>query len=713
MRKGINEKNMSKTELPTDEKLSEPVSLILPLEDYKAPNFRLDGLRKLQSVDAPVPAPIYVIPDQTFRFYRQSPEQCMERLISEIIVPAKEVASLSNKKAITLRRAYDVPGNTNPEGPRFIGVQPEELAKGVQELFEFAIKREYDVPGSQIAGFFYPFIDPENKPLEEIKRNDVLPYGGHVVPSTDDGLRFQILATWGNNETLIQYDRAGKPIETYDIEVDPKNPYKIRILGKKIAPKETMHYTANDGRNSVVPVPLSHQLEQVMYDSEIVDVAKSATLLMKKYGPQKIEFSSDGDKVLFNESNDNIREVKTPDEKNFDRNGTVFIVSSVEDVEKLSKLSDDKLSQIIVYTTNSERGDPTNNALARTFEHRPLVILYAGSSRTAHAMRIFSDKNYPVFPIGQQNYLDGDIASIQQRNGILNVENLTTDRTKEIVPLTVAYKRGVESVGGKAERISRLMTDGLNVPPGAVLTTDFFDELLHAFQADKVLASVIYGQQENIQDIEGVMRQAIPYIPDNLWNKVVPLLDRFKLFAQDKKIIVRSSANVEDLRNQSFAGIFDSIPNLTGEEEVRKAVLECIYSAFTPSVTHYLGTKNLSKLADIKLALIVQEMVDARISGTAFGGDTQIKDTSVVLIETKHGFGSEIVEGAGVEERLILNKKTGDFKLREGGRLLTEPEETFLFRLVKRLEDEFGYPQDIEWSIDTNNRVWVLQARDL
>lgn len=706
---------MSKTEtLQGDEFLKQPRSLVLPLEEYKTPNFRLDGLRKLQSVGAQIPAPIYVVPDQTFRFYRKFPEQCMDRLSVEIIDPAKEVAELSKKRTITLRRAYDIPGLANPEGPRFLGLKPDELAKGVQELFEFAIKRKYDVPGAEIACFFYFFIDPENKPLDEIKRNDVLPYGGHIIPSTDDGTRFQILATWGNNETLITYETEGKPIETYDIEADLKNSSKILILRKTVVPKETMHYTTKDGKNSVVSVPFSHQLEQVMYDSEIVDVARSATLLIRRYGPQKTEFSSDGERVLFNESTDTTRELQLAQaEQSFNRGGTIFVVSSVEDVEKLSKFPDDKLSRTIVYATDRKRGSPTNNTLAKTFENRPLVILYAGTSRTAHAMKLFSDMNHSVFPIGQQDYLDGDTVNIQLENGVVNIENLTTERTEEAVPLLTAHKRGVNNVGGKAERISYLITKGFNVPPGVVLTTNFFDEVLHTFQADRTLASLIADPTKNIHDINRIIQQTVPYIPDELWSKVAPLLQRFKMFLPEKRVIVRSSANVEDLRNQSFAGIFESIPNQTGEEAIRKAVLECIYSAFTPSVAHYLGSGNISKLLDIKLALVVQEMVNARISGTAFGGDPQTKDTKVVLIEAKHGYGSEIVEGEGVEERLVLDKEKGDFKLREGERLLTEPEETFLFHLVQRLEYEFGYPQDIEWSIDTNNRFWVLQARDL
>lgn len=691
------------------------LSLVLPLEKYKIPNFRLDGLRKLQVVNAPIPSPIYIISNETFRFYKNSPEECMKILEKEILNPAMKVASLSKKGTITLRRAYDIPGLANPEGPRFLGLKPNELATGVKQLFDFAIERRYDlVPNSQIACFFYFFTDPENKPLEEIKRNDILPYGGHVIPLTKDGTRFQILATWGNNETLILYESEHKPVETYDIEVDSKNLNNIRILKKTIVPKEIMHYTTKEGKNAVVAVPLSHQLEQVMYDSGIVDVARSVTLLMHRYGPQKVEFSSDGDRVLFNESTNIERELELPKPgQTFVYKGKIFIVSSIEDVKELSKLSKKELSHSIVYAIDRKRGSPTNNMLAKTFENKPLVILYSGTSRTAHAMKIFSDMNHLAFPVGQQEFLNDDLVNIQVENSIVNIKNLTAEQLKEAVPLDVAFKRGVNNVGGKAERISYLKTKGFNIPSGIVLTTDFFDEVLYTFKADKLLTSLTDNPPKEPKNIERAMRQAIPYIPDKLWQKTIPLFNRSELLSTNKRVIVRSSANVEDLRSHSFAGVFESIANQVGEEKICRAILECIYSTFTPSVIHYLGLENLNKLLDIKLAIIVQELVDARISGTAFGGDPQTKDTHVVLIEAKHGFGSEIVEGGSVGERLLLTKEKGEFKLREGQRLLTESEETFLFLLVQRLEDEFGYPQDIEWSIDTNNRFWILQVRDL
>jgi len=570
------------------------------------------------------------------------------------------------------------------------------------------------LPGAQIACFFYPFIDPANKPLEEIRRDDELPYGGCVIPLTGDGTRFQILTTPGNNETLYQYEQAGKPVETYEIEVDPQNPQKIRILHKEVVQKDMMHYTSEEGINAFVPVPLSHQLQQVMWDSDIIKVAESATLLMRRCGPQRVEFSSDGEKVFLNESVDIGRE-EVGAEREFRQQGEIFIVASVADVQKLAQLSDEVLSRTVVYAADRQRGSPTNATLARTFaeKEKKLVILFAGTARTAHAMKVFSDMGHFAFPVGQQDLREGDEVVVKTREGEVSLENLSLRQLKEAIPLDGAYKIGVSRTGGKAERISFLKMKGFNVPPGVVLTTDFFDGVLNGFKADRLLASIVADPTERNGKIGDLMRQAIPQLPDKIWDKVVPLLRRFDLLSPEKKVIVRSSANVEDLRNQSFAGVFESIAHRRGEAEIQRAVLECIYAAFAPPVVHYLGPENLDRLLEIKLALIIQEMVKARISGTVFGGDPQTKNTRVVLIEVKRGLGMEIVEGTGVEERLVLTKSKGDFKVREGQRLLSEPEETLLFHLAGRLEEEFGYPQDVEWSIDFNNKLWILQSRDL
>jgi hypothetical protein len=685
--------------------------MVVPIEKFEEPNSRIEGLRKLARVGAPIASPTFVIPHKVFLAYKENPEQALAQLEKELALPAQQVMAKSKKHSIALRRAYEVPGLANPPGPRYLGVTDKTITGCVKELFDFAIQESYDVEGAQIACFFYPFIDPENKPLENVQRNDVLPYGGHIIVDPANPNKFQILATWGNHETLMFYERQGKPVETYSLIVDPAKPERIIIYKKDIVQKDEMHYTDKRGKNEIVPVPKSHQLLQVMWDSEIIEIAKHTIRLVQEYGPQRAEFTFDGENFFFNESVDMEKEVKVviPD---YSAQGKILVVKSRKDIERLASLTEKERENSIIYATDEETGRNTYVELAKRFKDTPLTILYAGTSRTAHIMRVFQDKGHFPVAIGRQDLREGDMVSVSSKNGLVDFENLTISAIPEITPLNLAYKRTIEQVGGKAERLSYLQLKGFSVPDGAVLTADFFDQVLKANGADKLLEKLIL-EHAPVNKLSHSMQQQIRKIPNSLWKNVLGILRRYNLLSNDREIISRSSANVEDLRGESYAGVFESCPFLKGEESVREGILKCIRSVFTPRVLANIGEENLEELLGIKMPVLVQAMIDARVSGTLFGKDPQSRSEKIITIEAKKGFGQEIVEGYGTEQRLVFIKADRKCALEEGEQVLSDAEVEFLLDLSSLLESRFRFPQDIEWSIDTKNKFWILQSRDL
>lgn len=685
--------------------------MFVSIEEFEVPNSRIDGLRKLAKVGAPIASPAFVIPHESFLAYKENPEQTMAQLEKELKAPARQAMANSKKNSIALRRAYEVPGLANPPGPHYLGTNDKSITKHVRELFDFAIEEGYDdVEGAQIVCFFYPFIDPEYKPLEKVERNDVLPYGGHIIVDPDNLNNFQVLATPGNHETLMWYERRGKPVETYHLVVDPTNPERIMISKKDVVQKDEMHYTNEQGKNAIVGVPQTHQLQQVMYDSEIIEVAHHAVKLVQEYGPQRAEFTFDGEKLFFNECIDMKREIQVaPD---YSTQGEIFVVKSREDVERLASLTNQERQNLIVYAADVEAGHDTYIDLAERFKDKHLTVLYAGTSRTAHLMRVFQDKGHFPFAIGRQDLREGDMVSISSKNGFVDLENLTISRLPEITPLSLAYKMTREQVGGKAERLSYLQLKGFNVPDGAVLSAKFFDQVLESNRADKLLEKLIL-EHAPIDELSQLMQNKIREIPDSLWKKVLSLLRRYDLFSRNRKIIARSSANVEDLRGESYAGVFESYPFLIGEESIREGILNCIRSTFSSKVLANIGKENLEELLRIKMAVLVQEMIDARISGTLFGKDTQSGSERIVTIEAKRGLGQEIVEGRGVEQCLVFDKTDRKCRFDKGKQILDNTEIQFLLDLSSLLEKRFRFPQDVEWSVDKEGNFWILQSRDL
>lgn len=700
------------SERPDGQEVENTHTLVAPLADFGQANFRTDGLKKLQAIGAPTPGPIYVVPHNTFELYRQNPKETLEKLRHELKDLASVAASKSKKGTIAVRRAYDIPGIDNPRGRSFLGVPPEEVTTAIKNLFDDAVEYGYiQYDGAQIACFFYPFIDPENKPLEEVSETDVLPCGGWLVPISEDGHRLKVLATWGNNQTLIWYNEQARPIETYEVEIDMYNRDRVLIHDKKIVPKPYMHYTPKDGTSAIVDVPSSHQLQQVIWDSEIIKIASYLPKLISEYGPQRVEFSSDGEEIFFNESVDMTREIQEMPEK-IAIEGSVLVVRTMEELKRLDSYDDDELKQIVIFAADTATSSQVNVSLARNFEGKNLTILYAGASVTAHAMKVFLNCGHHAFAVGQLDLRENDIVSIKSEgNGNPPiVENLTLNARADVVPLSEAHKREPYLVGGKASRLSFIKSHGYNVPEGVVVTTNFFDGLLKESGADQLLENLSFSPPQDTQDIERAIRQRLNHIPEQQWQQLEEFFRRCGIIS-GKKLIVRSSANVEDARQNSFAGIFESLHSDGTAEDIKRAMLECYCTAFSPKVVSYLSN-DLPRLREIKLSLIVQELVDVRCAGVIFGGDARTKRSEVTRIEASRGFAIDIVEGKGADLRLTKNRVT-DQTTAEGEDILSKEEKSYLFRLAEVFEELFGYPQDIEWCIDKGGKFWIVQSRDL
>ncbi len=152
---------------------------------------------------------------------------------------------------------------------------------------------------------------------------------------------------------------------------------------------------------------------------------------------------------------------------------------------------------------------------------------------------------------------------------------------------------------------------------------------------------------------------------------------------------VRSSALVEDQRISSFAGRFHS-ETAVPREEIPRALSLVIREA-----RRVLGDAP-------GLSLLIQEYIDAELSGVAFtrdpGGGREL------VIEFVEGPCEALVSGA------VTPRQVRGF---HGQRLSAEQErfesviEDFL-----RVEADFGFPQDIEWCFSRGS-WWFLQSRPI
>jgi len=105
---------------------------------------------------------------------------------------------------------------------------------------------------------------------------------------------------------------------------------------------------------------------------------------------------------------------------------------------------------------------------------------------------------------------------------------------------------------------------------------------------------------------------------------------------------VRSSANLEDSGDRSFAGQFTSLLNVCGVEQISQAIQSIWDAAQTEGVQVYLQ-RGIQPADRLLMAVIVQEMVEPLFSGVSFSRNP-ITGQVETIVEAVRGEGTQLVQ---------------------------------------------------------------------
>lgn len=131
-------------------------------------------------------------------------------------------------------------------------------------------------------------------------------------------------------------------------------------------------------------------------------------------------------------------------------------------------------------------------------------------------------------------------------------------------------------------------------------------------------------------------------------------------------VAVRSSATAEDLPHASFAGQQDTYLNVTGAQSVLDAVRRCWASLWTDRAVAYREANGVDH-AGVSLAVVVQEMVDARVAGVMFTANPMTGTRHEAVIDAAPGLGEAVVSGAVNPDRFVAGTRTGEIRERQAG----------------------------------------------
>jgi pyruvate,water dikinase len=317
-------------------------------------------------------------------------------------------------------------------------------------------------------------------------------------------------------------------------------------------------------------------------------------------------------------------------------------------------------------------------------------------------------------------------------------------------------KKDVPLVGGKnaslGEMYSKLSQKGINISNGFALTSNAFWHYLKFNKIDEKLKEIFKKfEPKNIQSLKETGKRARQLIlkarfPLDLEKEIIENYKRIsKEYGQENvDVAVRSSATAEDLATASFAGQHESYINISGPENLLKAVKKCFASLFTDRAIAYREEKGFEHLK-IALSIGIQKMVrsDLASSGVMFTLDTETGFENVVLINSifgqgemivkgkivpdtfyvfkptlKEGFKSIIVKNLGRKDRKLVYKKGGGLREVKVSKKdqekfsLTDEEVLTLARWAMILENHYGCHQDIEWAKDgKTNQLFIVQSR--
>jgi pyruvate,water dikinase len=170
----------------------------------------------------------------------------------------------------------------------------------------------------------------------------------------------------------------------------------------------------------------------------------------------------------------------------------------------------------------------------------------------------------------------------------------------------------------------------------------------------------------------------------------------------DVDLVVRSSSTIEDAGTSSMAGRFTSILDVRGWPAFLDAVARVIASA--DRVRDDEGRAQ-------PMAVLVQRQLDAAQGGVLFTVDP-VTGAGHVTVDAVATRPDELVSGLVTAAHYVLSGR---------GRVLEhtgakEPDldhrtRRRLVRMARRAESSFGGPQDIEWAVDREGALWLLQAR--
>lgn len=228
--------------------------------------------------------------------------------------------------------------------------------------------------------------------------------------------------------------------------------------------------------------------------------------------------------------------------------------------------------------------------------------------------------------------------------------------------------------GSKAKNLHFLMRHDFPVPSGWVVSSDALSD--YQIQSEAVLAS---------------LRKELA-----------------SLVKPEQAYALRSSASVEDDGHCSCAGLFRSILKVKGLDRIIDSI-KAVWQSLESDEFKAYRLKNPGLAEQVRMAVIIQEMVPAVFSGVVFSKNP-MTGLSETIIEVGPGTGDDQVTARQDPERWI--SKWGNWLQQPDHGLISEDLARSIVRQAGSAARHYGRPVDLEWAYD-GQALYFLQIRPI
>jgi phosphoenolpyruvate synthase/pyruvate phosphate dikinase len=310
-----------------------------------------------------------------------------------------------------------------------------------------------------------------------------------------------------------------------------------------------------------------------------------------------------------------------------------------------------------------------------------------------------------------------------------------------LASLSEQTARMADTYGSKSANlgeVARARLRDIVVPAGFTIPLHYYDQFIKENGFDQTIYAMLNDQKfvhdpayrrEYLTKMRGTLQQG--KVSEALQSEV---LKRAHSEFAGKGLFVRSSSNSEDLPNFNGAGLYTTVPNVKGDQELIEAI-KTVWASLWNFEAYEARERAGIDHAKVYMGVLIQEGVNADSAGVMITTDPyDAENRGAIYISAKKGLGIKVVEGRKIAEQIIYSPRA------QAVRVLTRSAEDSLLtfdeqggvkevpitgerlvlndEMVRRLAQAAalikrvfgGREQDIEWVV-MRNQVYIVQSR--